>query len=129
MNELTKVAIAKVIKEKALKAARASIESGEYRIDSTVSIKGTIRVGEDSEAIQANKVPWEALVSVLASKVNDETLAKAVEQACGVVDTTAIKEKAKALVDNLKGETTSLRKGQVTTKLQIEELQTSMSVM
>ena len=52
MNTVLTVAAAKLVKEAAFKKASASLPAGEYPIDTTVRIKGTITKGQPFEQIE-----------------------------------------------------------------------------
>lgn len=52
MNDIQKIALSKV------KFDRDNVPSGEHRVDFTVRVRGTVKVGEDYEKSATTSVPW-----------------------------------------------------------------------
>lgn len=52
MNDIQKIALSKV------KFDRDSVPSGEHRVDFTVRVRGTVKVGDDYEKSATTSVPW-----------------------------------------------------------------------
>jgi len=142
MNEtnqkaLESAAIHKAISSKEFKAASANLEPGNYAVDMTVRIAGTINKGEPFEQRISNKINWLLLFSIAASKVNDETLAciiKAYDEAEGdkaKIDelTEAVKFKVQAHVDKQKGKTLTLKSGNVKSALTVKAVRVENGVV
>ena len=53
---------------------RDKVMPGEYEIDSLIRIAGVMKVGNDHEAKQPNKLPLLKMVAVLLSMVNNVTI-------------------------------------------------------
>ena len=127
------LAVAKVIKDAALKAARSDMQPGVYDVDFTVKIDGTITVGHDYQAEVPNKAkPWNLVVALMAEierlqaatgKVGidlDKILA-----AAETMDPTLVEkaeEAANEAAAKLKAATLSPCKGKVTTKLTVTKV-------
>ncbi len=63
------VALSKVVKDKALKAARPECTVGEHPIDFSVSVKGMLRVLEDTEKTPTCNIPWKTVAAILIAKM------------------------------------------------------------
>lgn len=132
MNEKTEkaleqVAINKAVSSKEFKAASADLEPGTYAVDMTVRIAGTVNKGEPFEQRISNKIDWVLLFALMASKVNDETLAAVIRDYDKAEADAALKEKAKeikikaqAAVDAQKGKTLTLKSGNVKSALVVK---------
>ena len=115
------LAVSKAIKDAAAKAARSEITAGEYAVDTTVRITGTVKVGEDYTQQIVGKADVWALLAVVMNKVNGVTLESVVEEALnGGADTADLKARVDAAMMTIKGETETACKGKVTTKLNAE---------
>ena len=117
-NPFEVLAIAKVIKETAEKAARKETNPGEYSVDFAVRIAGTIKVGETYEQrIVAKADPW-LLLAVALSKLNGITVESIAREALACnLDPVAIKDQASAAIASLKDPTLTVCQGKVTTSL------------
>lgn len=119
-TKLARLAVAKALNEKATKEAREGASVGAFLVDTTVRLKGTLNVAEDTTATKpAELKPWD-IIAVLASKVNEATLkAVAKEVVMAYREEREVKgvKEAKAAVDSvvveMKEETRDVRKGAV----------------
>lgn len=50
-------------------AARAALVPGEYPVDATLRVQGTLSVGEDTDRTPTVSVPWTAVVAVLLHRM------------------------------------------------------------
>lgn len=121
MNDenIVTVAVAKVVKEAAEKAAASKIAAGEYAVDFTVRVKGTLKKGEEyDQEIVAKANPWLLLAAAL-SKLNGVTVDSLVREALtadeALVD--GLKVKAAEAIEAVKGKTLTKCAGKITTKL------------
>lgn len=130
---LQTIAVTKAVKTAAAKNARNHLAPGEYDVDVTVRVSGTVRVGEDYQKTVPNKAkPWDLLVAALTeinrlrsaagqTGIDLDKLVAAAE----AVDSDAVK-KAKARAQEaaaaLKEATLVTAKGPVTTKLDVVRL-------
>ncbi len=114
MNPIEAVALSKF----KLNGERAEVKPGSYNVNTTVSVKGTIKVGEDYEQqLVASADPWGLLAAAL-SKLNGVTVAALVREAeNGGVDSAAVKTAAAAAIQAVKGPTLRTMSGKVTAKL------------
>lgn len=94
---------------------RAGVKPGEYPVDCWVKIQGILKVGEDTEAKQVNKIDWTGLFALALSKLNGVTAEALVEEflALAEVDHDEIKKRAQKKIDEIKGTTKQPRKGAV----------------
>lgn len=137
MNAIQTLAVAKVIKDTALKTARHEVDPGIYPVDTLVHITGTIRIGEDEEYIPTTSIP---VIDALALMLHDagitgpnaiNTLMRAMTRALNQ------DEDAKAIIKGLRSDMeeaeakvtaaldtlpVQIRHGKVTTKLTITEI-------
>lgn len=127
MENLEKVAIAKVVKARDASKASSEVDAGRYEVDFLVRVHGVVKKGEPYQKTQPNKIKWTLLMAILASKVNKETLqsvireyTKAEEDGSFESAEKSIKAEVSTEVDNLKGRTTALVNGPVTTQLTAE---------
>ena len=58
MNDIQTTVLAKVVGDKEAKAARGGVLPGEYPVDFTVRVHGTVKVGEDYERPATTSIPW-----------------------------------------------------------------------
>jgi hypothetical protein len=58
MNSIETTVLSKLVGEKEAKAARSSIVPGQYPVDFTVRLHGTLKVGEDYERPATTSIPW-----------------------------------------------------------------------
>ena len=102
---------------------RNSIRAGDYPVDAWFHIQGIVKVCEDNEAKQPNKVDWTGLFALALSKLNGVTCEALVEEFLNKpgVETDDIKKRAQKLIDKIKGETKQPRKGGVKFNGIIEE--------
>ena len=68
MNNINTVAIAKVVKERALKIARNELGPGEYAINQLFLVEGTLKVGEDYKKTPTTSIP---ILDAMALLVHD----------------------------------------------------------
>ncbi len=118
---LIKLALCKSFTENETKEIRNKVQPGTYHLDELVRLKGTLKVGTDIVAIQAQGAdPW-YLVHLALSKLNGVTINALVEEAISTKKTLSpeayenMKKKFKVEVDEavakLKAETKEPRKG------------------
>jgi hypothetical protein len=126
MNEvlsgLQTVALAKVVKEAAAKAASAGVVAGEYPVDFKVHVTGKVTKGEDyDQEIVEKAEPW-LLLAVALSHLNGVTVASIVREALtaspDLVD--GLKVQAADAIAAVKGPTKTRCNGKITTKLVAE---------
>lgn len=101
------------------KEARQEIEPGEYDIDMTVRVQGSLSVGEDySQEIVAKADPW-ALLAVALDKLNGTTVEALVRDSGEIAkaEVVKVKEQTKAAMEALKGRTETDCKGKVQASL------------
>ena len=135
MNNEQTVALSKVVKDKAYKAASAALDVGGYTVDFLVRIRGTFEKMPDVvDKLQPNKIKWIRLFTRLACKVNKETLAATVREYLAdeadpefdkTVDET--KDFVQATVDEIKGLNKVNASGQVRSTLLAEEVQINVA--
>lgn len=104
------------------KGHRDTMSPGVYTVEEVIRLRGTIKIAEDSEARQVNKIdPW-TILCVALTKVNAETRAIIIREAQDILDAKdakkdkAIKELKRVVqkdVAALKAETMAPRKGAV----------------
>lgn len=58
MNDVQTTVVSKMVGDKEAKAARASVLPGQYPVDFTVRVHGTMKVGEDYERAPTTSIPW-----------------------------------------------------------------------
>lgn len=93
---------------------RAAVAPGEYEGTVDVSVDYKLKVGEDYEQAQVQNVPWQKVVMVLLSKVNDTTLEAVLREALtGDLDDKQIKAQAKAAMATIMGSVMQDHKGKV----------------
>ena len=80
MDNLTTVAVAKAIKEKAMKAARDKLTQGEYKVDTLVHLLGTLTIGPDTEKTSTSSLLSEEFL-IVALKMAGCTR----ERACAII--------------------------------------------
>jgi len=122
-NEMT-VALAKVIKDAAAKDASGKLVAGEYPVDFTVRVKGSLKKGENYESeIVAKADPWlllAAALSMLNGVSMDALVVRAELAKEELVD--SLKLKAAEAIQKIKATTKTPCAGKVTTKLAVELL-------
>jgi len=120
-NAIETVAIAKMVKKGELDSSRDLLSAGEYEIDCLVHIQGIMKVGEDFEKRQTNKIDWIGLTALALSKLNGVTVESLIaEFEKSGVDGSIIKKQAQEKIDALRDSTMITSKGAVTTKLTYE---------
>lgn len=119
-NPFEVLAIAKVIKEATEKAARKETHPGEYPVDFSIRIAGSIKVGEAYEQrIVAKADAWQ-LLAIALSKLNGVTVDSIVKEALAcTLDPVSIKEQAEKAIQSLKAPTATTCMGKVTTQLTV----------
>lgn len=122
MSKIETVAVAKAIKKAAVESASSTLVAGEYPVDFTVRIKGSLKKGEDyDQDIVAKADPWLLLAAAL-SKLNGVTVDSLVREAEtqdeSLID--GLKTRAAEAIAKIKATTTTKCTGKVTTKLTVE---------
>ena len=122
LSGLNVIALAKVVKEAAMKAAGANVKAGEYPVSFTVKVTGSIKKGDDyPQEIVAKCDPWLLLAAAL-SKLNGVTVDALVREAVtadeALID--GLKAKAAEAIAAIKATTTTICAGKITTKLVAE---------
>jgi len=138
LSPIQMLALEKCIVELTDEQRGSVLSTDNAKVDMVVKISGSLKVGLlVKDAIQANRVPWEAMALVALSKLNAATLESVAEEAIAhmkaleaAADDKAkealedkfshIKVAAKAVIDRLKGETKKDRFGAVTFKGKVE---------
>ncbi len=116
------VALAKVIKDAAAKEAGAAMTAGEYTVDFTVRVKGSLKKGEDYDSeIVAKAEPW-LLLAVALSKLNGVTVDSIVREALTADEALVegLKVSAAEAIKAIKAPTNTRCAGKITTKLTYE---------
>ena len=121
LGNVETVALAKAVKAAAAKAAGEGVSAGEYPVDFTVRVSGSIKKGEDyDQEIVAKADPWLLLAAAL-SHLNGVTVDSIVREALtadpALVD--GLKAKAADAVQAVKGPTKTRCNGKITTKLAV----------
>jgi len=139
LNDAEVLGISKVVKEGVQNAARDALKPGKYEIDATVSVKGTMSIGQDYLSSVAMRVPVWDIAAIALSKVNAQTRQAVYEEAVRRLndsikakvegadvgeseDVTLIKKEAAEVLERLKDEVKSKCRGRVTTKLVLSKL-------
>jgi len=123
MNALNQLAVAKAIKEAAMKKARAEVKAGEYSIDVTVRIVGGVKVGVDFDAPVTASLPQKKmlLAAIMLNGVSVDAFLRRYQD--GEFEVSAEQEeKLDAIWKKLVGTTVQKKNGVVTTALTVEEL-------
>ncbi len=138
MDNIATVALSKVIKETALKAARAGLAVGSHAVDFTVRVHGRMNVAEDTEKIPTVSIPMketlalfirycgitrEAAMLILERAMND-ALAESSQGTGAIAEAMPIiNETMDSVVAPLLARLTKTPvKGMVTTKLNITDV-------
>lgn len=130
MDNLLKVAVAKVVKAKEEKEASSKLVAGEYYIDETIRIKGKVTKGEDyDETIWVALKPMKIL-AVALSKQNNVTadyVLNLAKEALAVKDDDLMLEQVngyvKSAIEQFKQDAGKTKmNGIVTTKLTVEQV-------
>lgn len=106
---------------------RASVEPGEYDLDTVVRIRGKLVVAPDTKAKTPTAVPWQKVAALLFSKLNGVTVESVLEEVLsGAASLAAAVEevdaRAKEAVERLVASTEQPRKGAVKLRAEVEEL-------
>lgn len=114
----------------AAKTARDEVKPGEYLVDQTVRIRGTLTVGEDYDQRITAAIPVWELLALALSKLNGVTVNALVHEHTtlsqdgadpGAAERLeAVKASAREAVDKIKGTSLQRCKGKVTTALTAE---------
>ena len=119
------VGMAKGLKEKMVKDAVKELAPGTHKIDAVVTIKGTIKVGEEQEQVIHMKSPTWGIIALLADKVNEDTMRSVLKEALIMASSDQrikdAKAKTQAMVDRIKAPAASTIAGKVTTKVVIKD--------
>ena len=103
------------------KGERENVAPGDYSVDTTVRIVGTVKVGEDYEQRIVGKLPLAKLVMKLASQVSSDRLAKMLSpeslEAISDKDAKDFSDRIQADWAKLSEATATDCKGKVTAKL------------
>jgi len=124
LSKVQTVALGKAIKDAVLKEAGAGVTAGEYPVDFTVRVSGSIKKGEDYEQeIVAKADPWLLLAEAL-SKLNGVTVDALVREALTADEALieGLKAKAANAIQAVKGPTKTNCAGKITTKLTVMPL-------
>jgi len=117
-NAIEVTAIDKMVKTAIGKEARELLSVGIHPVNCLVHIEGTIKVGEDFEKKQTNKIDWIGLTALALSKLNGVTVESLIaEFEANGIDGSTIKKQAQEKIDALRESTMQLTKGAVTTQL------------
>jgi hypothetical protein len=115
MNAIQQLAISKAVKDAAAKIARSEVQAGEYPVDFTLKISGTVKVGEDSDKKSTCSIPYKAVMALMVQRMGFQ------------------REKAIAIVEECVGEAIkqSLAKGDAATSegsldAELEEIYTRL---
>ncbi|MAE81267.1 MAG: hypothetical protein CMB80_00935 [Flammeovirgaceae bacterium] len=111
-------------KFKPQKDQRNNLKPGEHKVDATVKVTGTVKVGEDFEQAEAQAAqPW-ALLAVALGKLNNVTVESIVREAQEIKDgdQKEIQEKATKAIRSIVDDTVRTVKGKVTAKLTFQQL-------
>ena len=118
-NAIELTAIDKMVKTANGKEARNLLSVGTHPVNCLVRIEGTIKVGEDFEKKQTNKLDWIGLCALALSKLNGVTVESLVaEFEKNGVDGKVVKKLAQDKIDVLREKTWQTTKGAVTTQLE-----------
>jgi len=118
-NAIEITAISKMIKKAVLDSSRDLLSVGIHPVNCLVRIDGTIKVGEDFEKRQTNKIDWIGLTALALSKLNGVTVESLIaEFEKNGIDSKDVKKQAQAKVDALRDSTMQTSKGAVTTQLE-----------
>jgi len=63
------------------KGNRESIAPGEYLIDETVHVVGSLKVGQDYDSTIAQSIPWQKLALAAMSRLNSDVVDSLVQKA------------------------------------------------
>lgn len=138
MNAVETLSLAKLVAEKAEKAARESVKPGVYHVDLTVRVRGAVNVAVDTEASQtARALSLEGVATALyfAGATREKALDALVRVAVG--KETAADESRKEFVDGIvqaiKERFAALpkepKRGAVKAVLAVEEIQTEVQAL
>lgn len=122
LTDLETLALAKAVKEAAVKKASKGVSPGTHEIDVLVRVFGEITRGDDyNQRIVEKAAPWD-LLAVALSKLNGVTVEALVREATNLTKerVTEIKSQATAAMEKVKGPTDTACNGKVTTKLAVE---------
>lgn len=118
MGDLAALALSKFSMPK---SCRNNITVGEHKVDETIRIVGTVKVGEDYEQAIVNALPVQKLLMKLASQVSQERLVEMLSpeslDAISDKEVEDFSERIKGEWDKLAKSTTKPCKGKVTAKL------------
>ena len=112
-----KIAIAKAVNAKELKAASKDLAPGEYDVAACIWVQGKLRKGEDYEQnIVAKADPW-GLLAIALSKLNGVTVGSLTREAleASADKIKEIKEQAKAAIGEVKAPTLTACNGKIHT--------------
>jgi hypothetical protein len=117
------VAVAKAITEDELKKARPNLEPGTHRLDVTVRIHGTLKVGEPYTQNIVGKVDWCGIAALAIDKLSGVTVMSLLaELEEGGPEIEDLKASTQAIVGDLKGTTKVPCNGKVTPRIAVERL-------
>jgi hypothetical protein len=131
-TNLCSLALAKVIKEKAGKAARDSVKPGKYPVDFVARITGSLNVAEDGKRNVRAEVDYKKAFGLLCDTLVkryglDESILEDVIRS--IVESTLkfgqVSGATATIIETVEQETTEIvasvdRRGSVTTKLKVE---------
>jgi len=116
------LALSTAVATKVKSNARDEVVAGDYDVNFLVRLTGAVKIGEDYPKNQVNTIDWIGLTALALSKLNGVTVESLVEEyeKQDAVNIKEIKASAQAKVDELKGKTTQMDRGRVTTQLTTE---------
>ena len=133
MQAVETLVLAKLVKEKTLKEIRPSVAPGKYPVDMQVNIKGTMKVGEDSEYIPTVHIPMKATLAFLLKRMGFQRdaavamLAEAMKEALNsneeseeaIAALATVAESEKMVTEMLGSLPKAKKQGMVTTDLKV----------
>jgi len=124
LNPAETVALSKVLTDAALKAAKRGLEPGEYQIDAMIHVFGSLRKGQDTEGIIAQRAaPWKLLAAAM-QMLNGVCISKIVREAENIreEDEKELKVKVQEAFADIKETVVGTIAGKVTGKVYAEKV-------
>jgi hypothetical protein len=122
MDNVDVLALSKAVKDAMAKKASSEVKAGEYPVCFTVSVKGSLKKGEDYEQEIVAKADFITLFAVALSHLNGVTVDSIVRESLtadpAMID--SIKLQAAEAVQKIKETTKTMCSGKVTTNLVVE---------
>jgi hypothetical protein len=79
------LALSKMLTKTVVNDARDQVEAGEHDVECIVHVRGELRVGEDSEAQQVNKLNPVLLLKLAMDKLNKVSIDSLIEEALEIL--------------------------------------------